>query len=161
MKKIIIYPGSFDPVTYGHLDIIERALKICEQLIVAVSSNPMKKSLFSLQERVILLKEATKKIKNGEVEKFDGLLVDFLKKKKSRIIIRGLRAVSDFEYEFQMVLANRRLNESIETIFMMPSESHFYLSSSLVKELAALGADISRYVPKFVENKLKRKVAYA
>ena len=161
MKKIIIYPGSFDPVTYGHLNIIERGLKICEQLIVAVSSNPLKRTLFSIEERVILLKEVTKKMKNVQVEKFDGLLVDFLKRKEARIVIRGLRAVSDFEYEFQMVLANRRLNESMETIFMMPSESYFYLSSSLIKELVALGADISGYAPKFVENELKRKIPYA
>ncbi|MCK4245015.1 MAG: pantetheine-phosphate adenylyltransferase [Candidatus Omnitrophica bacterium] len=161
MKRVIVYPGSFDPVTYGHLDIIKRALKICDQLIIAVSSNPTKKSLLSLRERILLLKETIKEMKDVRVEEFDGLLVDFLKRKGVRIIIRGLRAVSDFEYEFQMVLANRKLDEKTETIFMMPTEAYFYLSSSLVKELAGLGADISRYVPKFVEEKLKEKISHA
>ena len=161
MKRVIVYPGSFDPVTYGHLDIIKRALKICDQLIVAVSTNPIKKPLFSLKERILLLKESIKEMKNVRVEKFDGLLVDYLKRKGARIIIRGLRVVSDFEYEFQMVLTNRKLDEEIDTIFMMPTESYFYLSSSLIKELALLGADISRYVPKFVEEKLKEKISHA
>ncbi len=161
MKNVIVYPGSFDPVTYGHLDIIKRALAICDRLIVAVSSNPTKNHLFSSKERVLLLKETIKGMKNVDVEEFDGLLTNFLERKGAKIIIRGLRAVSDFEYEFQMVLTNRKLNEEIDTIFMMPTEKYFYLSSSLIKELATLGADISKYVPEFVEKKLKEKSSYA
>jgi len=161
MKNVIVYPGSFDPVTYGHLDIIKRALAICDRLIVAVSSNPTKNHLFPSKERVLFLKEAIKGMKNVSVGEFDGLLINFLERKGAKIIIRGLRAVSDFEYEFQMVLTNRKLNEKIDTIFMMPTEKYFYLSSSLIKELATLGADISKYVPEFVEKKLKEKISYA
>ncbi len=161
MKKVIVYPGSFDPVTNGHLDIIKRALAICDRLIVAVSSNPTKNYLFSPKERIFLLKETVKGMENVAVEGFDGLLVNFLEKKGVEIIVRGLRAVSDFEYEFQMVLTNRELNGKIDTIFMMPTEKYFYLSSSLIKELATLGTDIGKYVPGCVEKKLKEKISYA
>lgn len=155
MGKTAIYPGSFDPVTYGHLDLIKRATEIFDEVIVGVAHNASKKPLFSLSERLAMIEEATKGMKGIKVEAFDGLVVEFARKKKINVIIRGLRMISDFEYEFQMALTNRRLAEDVETIFLMPSEGYSFLSSTLLKEAASLGADISSFVPKFVEKKLK------
>ena len=156
MKKIAVYPGSFDPATYGHLDIITRSAKIFDKLIVAVISNPNKKPLFSISERVKILKNTVKE-KNVTVESFDGLLVNFMKKKNAKIIVRGLRAVSDFEYEFQMALTNRKLHPEIETVFLTPAEKWTYISSTLVKEIASLKGSVKCFVPPMVEQMLKNK----
>ena len=158
MGKAAIYPGSFDPVTYGHVDLIKRATCIFDEVIVAVAKNVGKKPLFDIDERVDMLKKATHGIKGICVETFDGLVVEFAHKKKINVIIRGLRMISDFEYEFQMALTNRRLAEDVETIFLMPSEKYSFLSSTLLKEAASLGADISSFVPQFVEKKLKEQL---
>ncbi|MBU4311271.1 MAG: pantetheine-phosphate adenylyltransferase [Candidatus Omnitrophica bacterium] len=158
MKKIVVYPGSFDPVTYGHIDIIKRALKISDKVVVAVAHNTEKEPLFDVAERVGLLKRALKGIKGVEVDDFACLVVDYVRKKKAHVVIRGLRMISDFEYEFQMALTNRKLAASVETIFMMPSEQYSYLSSKLIKEAASLGADLKGFVPRFVEKKIKEKL---
>ncbi|MCM8797890.1 MAG: pantetheine-phosphate adenylyltransferase [Candidatus Omnitrophica bacterium] len=158
MKRIAIYPGTFDPITYGHIDIIKRANFLFDELIVAVVKNPPKETLFSWEERFALVKKAVKEIKGVKVEVFDGLAVDYVQRKKARIIIRGLRMISDFEYEFQMALTNRKLSPTIETIFMMPSEAYSYLSSRLIKEAGTLGAKLSSFIPPFVEKALKRKL---
>lgn len=152
-----VYPGSFDPVTYGHLDIITRIAKKVDNLIVAVLNNPSKKSMFSLEERIILLKEVTADIENVEIDSFQGLLTDYAKKKGCTTMIRGLRAVSDFEYEMQMALVNKKVNSDIETLFMASSSDHAYLSSSIVKEVSMLGGDVSCFVPRTVEMALKNK----
>lgn len=152
-----VYPGSFDPVTYGHLDIIERVSKKVDHLIVAVLNNPSKKSIFSLEERIQLLKEVTKEFPNVEIDAFSGLLTDYAVKKNCTTMIRGLRAVSDFEYEMQMALVNKKLNNEIETLFMASSSKYAYLSSSIVKEVAMFGGNISCFVPKVVEQALKNK----
>jgi len=157
MNKIAIYPGTFDPVTFGHIDLIKRASKLFERVIVAVVSRPHKQALFSLKERLQMLEAVTNKIARISVESFDGLLVDYVRSKKSRVMLRGLRMISDFEYEFQMALTNRRLDPEIETIYMMPKESYCYLSSKLIKEAASLGANLKDFVPDFVERKLKEK----
>ncbi len=158
MKKIAVYPGSFDPVTYGHMDIIKRALKIFDKVIVAVAHNAEKEPLFLVSERVALLKRSLKGIKRVEVDDFRGLIVTYVKKKKATVVVRGLRMISDFEYEFQMALTNRKLSSDVETIFMMPSESYSYLSSKLIKEAASLGANLKAFVPRFVEKKIKEKL---
>ncbi|MCM8818483.1 MAG: pantetheine-phosphate adenylyltransferase [Candidatus Omnitrophica bacterium] len=158
MKKIGVYPGTFDPITYGHIDVVERSLKILDKIFIAVSSFPRKDFLFSIEERVLMIKEVFKNNKNVVVDTFDGLLVDYLRRKKIKIIIRGLRAISDFDYEFQMVLVNRKLNKEIETIFLMPREEFFYISSSIVKEIAKLNGPISCFVPKVVEKFLEKKL---
>lgn len=152
-----VYPGSFDPVTYGHLDIIIRASQKVEHLVVAILNNPSKKGTFSVDERIKLLKEETKYLKNVEVDSFQGLLIDYAKKKKCTSMIRGLRAVSDFEYEMQMALVNKKLNTNIETFFMASDSEYAYLSSSIVKEVAMLGGDVSCFVPKNVELALNNK----
>jgi len=157
MKKIGVYPGTFDPITNGHIDVIKRSLKIFDKVIVAVSNFPRKNFLFSLSERIQLIKGVFKNNEKVEVDSFDGLLVDYLKKRNLNIVIRGLRAISDFDYEFQMVLANRKLYKEIETIFLMPREEFFYISSSIVKEIAKLGGNVSCFVPKNVEILLKGK----
>jgi len=159
MKSIVIYPGSFDPITYGHLDIIKRAVKVFDKVIVAVAHDSEKDPLFSVFERIELLKKATKGIKGVEVDDFHGLVVDYVKTKKAKVVIRGLRMISDFEYEFQMALTNRKLSQDVETIFMMPSEAYSYLSSKLIKEVASLGADLKGFVPGFVEKAVKSKIA--
>ena len=156
MKKIAVYPGSFDPATYGHLDIINRSAEIFDKLLVAVISNPNKKPLFSISERVKILKNTVKE-KNVEILSFDGLLVNFMKKKNAKIIVRGLRAVSDFEYEFQMALTNRKLHPEIETVFLTPAEKWTYISSTLVKEIASLKGSVKCFVPPMVEQMLKNK----
>lgn len=158
MCQRAIYPGSFDPVTYGHIDLIKRAQAIFQEVIVAVAHNPHKRPLFSVKERVEMLKKATQGLEGIAIDEFDGLVVDYARKQKARVIIRGLRMISDFEYEFQMALTNRRLNPHIETIFLMPQESYSYLSSKLLKEAASLGADLSSFVPEFVEKALKKKL---
>ena len=159
MKSTAIYPGSFDPITYGHLDIIKRAVKIFDKVIVAVAHNNEKDPLFNVSERVGLLKKATRGIKGVEIDDFHGLVVDYVKTKKARVVIRGLRMISDFEYEFQMALTNRKLSQDVETIFMMPSEAYSYLSSKLIKEAASLGANLKGFVPGFIEKAIKLKIA--
>jgi len=155
MNRRAVYPGTFDPLTNGHIDIIKRAAKTFDEVIVAVAHNPQKKPLLPFKERVQMVKNALSGIKNVTVDSFDGLAVDYVRSKGVRIILRGLRMISDFEYEFQMALTNRNLNRNIETIFMMPSEEYSYVSSKLIKEAASLGADLSRFVPKEVEKRLK------
>ncbi len=158
MRNTAVYAGSFDPVTYGHIDIIKRAARIFDRVIVAVAHNTEKGPLFSLKERVAMLKKAARSIPNVRVDDFAGLAVDYVSKSGTNVLIRGLRMVSDFEYEFQMALTNRKLNEKIETIFLMPNEAYSYLSSTLIKEAAVLGADISYFVPEFIEKQLKAKL---
>lgn len=154
-----IYPGSFDPVTNGHLDVIERAQKLFDEVIVAVAHNDEKQALFSLQERLELLRATAVKIARVQITQFDGLLVEFAAAQKATAVIRGLRAVSDFEFEFQMALMNRKLETSVETIFLMPKEEFTYLSSRLVKEIARLGGDVSSFVPSAVAKALGKKFA--
>jgi len=156
--KIAVYPGTFDPVTYGHIDIIMRAAKIFDKVIVAVAHNKAKGTLFTVEERVVMLKDAIKDIKNVTVDDFNDLVVDYVKRTGSNVMIRGLRMISDFEYEFQMALTNRKLASDIETIFMMPHEDYSYVSSKLIKEAASLGADMASFIPKKVEIALKRKI---
>ena len=153
--KIAVYPGSFDPVTNGHLNIIERTTKIVDKLIVAVAVDSKKTILFSAQKRTEMIKEATKNIKKVEVKSFSGLLTDFVKKNKANIIIRGMRAISDFEYESQLALMNKRLAPEIETIFMVTCSEYSYLNSSIVKEIASLNGDISQLVPEIAEKNLR------
>lgn len=159
MKNLVIYPGSFDPVTYGHLDVIKRALKITNRLIVAVAFNLEKSPMFTVEERVAMLKHATRGLKGVTVESFKGLAVDYVKAKGANVMMRGLRMISDFEYEFQMALTNRKLASTVETIFMMPNEDHSYISSKLIKEAASLGADLKSFVPDFVQKAIKRKLS--
>jgi len=157
-SRIAVYPGTFDPVTYGHIDIIKRAAKIYDRVIVAVAHNEDKNPLFSVEERVFMLKDSVRPLKNVIVDDFNGLVVDYVKSKGSRVMIRGLRMISDFESEFQMALTNRKLSEDIETIFMMPNESYSYISSKLMKEAARLGADVKNFIPKKVQVLLKKKL---
>ncbi len=152
---IAIYPGSFDPVTNGHLDIIRRSGSVFDTVIVAVLQNLEKKPLFSAEERLGILREVTGSWENVKVDSFDGLLVSYAVEKGARVIVRGIRAVTDYEYEFQMALMNRRMESSIETIFMLPSSEYSYLSSSLIKEVYALGGDITGLVPEVVESSLR------
>jgi pantetheine-phosphate adenylyltransferase len=158
MMKKAIYPGTFDPVTYGHLDVVERAARLYDEVVIAVAHSREKAPLFSIDERVGMLKEAVHRYDNVEVDDFDGLVVDYAVRRSSKVVIRGIRMISDFEYEFQMALTNRKLNSEIETVFMMPKESYSYLSSKLIKEVAKLGADVSKFVPENVEKKLKEKL---
>ena len=157
MLKSIIYPGSFDPLTKGHIDLIQRALKLFDCVVVAVAENTEKKPLFSLQERVQLIKEVLKGDARIEVQGFSNLLIDFAKQLKISVILRGLRRVSDFEYEYQLIGMNRHLDPDIETIFLLPGEDCAYISSTFVKEVAALGGDVSVFVPPLVVEKLKNK----
>ena len=159
MSQKAIYPGTFDPVTFGHIDLIKRATRIFSEVIVAVAHNPQKDPLFTVKERKEFLKKATSDITGIIIEDFDGLVIDYARKKKVMTLIRGLRMISDFEYEFQMALTNRKLAPDIETIFLMPHEDYSYLSSKLLKEALSLGADISCFVPDFVYQALKKKVA--
>ena len=153
-----IYPGSFDPITNGHLDVIERAAKLFDQVIVAVAVNDQKQSLFTAEERVRLIEEGVKNLPNVTVASFSGLLVEFARRQSANAVVRGLRAVSDFEFEFQMALMNRKLDEQIETIFLMPAEQYTYLSSRIVKEVSRFGGNIQPFVPECVEEALKIKM---
>ncbi|MDP2924318.1 MAG: pantetheine-phosphate adenylyltransferase [Candidatus Omnitrophota bacterium] len=153
-----IYPGTFDPITNGHIDIIKRASSIFKNIIVAVVKNPSKDTFFSYEERIRMVKEAVRRIKGVKVEGFDGLVVDFAKKRKAKVIIRGLRMISDFEYEFQMALTNRSLASDVETLFLMPHPYYSYISSRLIKEAASLGADLKHFLPLSVLKALRSKM---
>jgi pantetheine-phosphate adenylyltransferase len=157
MKTIAIYPGTFDPITNGHLDLIKRALRTFDEVIITVAPSLKKKPLFTLQERLYLINAAVKGLKRTKVDSFNSLLVDYVRKRKGNAILRGLRAISDFEYEFQLAHMNRRLNKNIETVFMMPSEEYSYLTSSIVKEVASFGGSVKGLVPEKVEKALKEK----
>jgi pantetheine-phosphate adenylyltransferase len=152
-----IYPGSFDPVTNGHLDVIARARKLFDEVVVAVAHNDEKQPLFSLEQRLDLLRETVGRIENVQIAEFSGLLVEFARAQNAGAVIRGLRAVSDFEFEFQMALMNRNLNAAVETIFLMPKEEYTYLSSRIVKEIARLGGNVSTFVPDCVAKALSEK----
>ena len=155
--RTAIYPGSFDPLTNGHLDVIQRAAKLFDRVVVAVAKNEGKSPLFALGERVALVKESVRQLPSVEVDSFAGLLVEYAASHNAQAIIRGLRAVSDFEFEFQLALMNRKLNEKIETIFMMPKDTYTFLSSRIVKEIARLGGDVSAFVPAHVRAALAKK----
>jgi pantetheine-phosphate adenylyltransferase len=155
--RIAIYPGSFDPLTSGHVDIIERGARIFDQIIVAILANAEKTPLFSESERVSIIREVFKGQDNVRVDTFNGLLVDYAQRQQATVLVRGLRAVSDFEYEFQMALMNRHLAPGLETVFMMPDEKYTYISSRLIKEVFSLGGEISGLVPPIVEDKLRSK----
>ena len=159
MERVAIYPGSFDPVTNGHLDILERGLKLFDKIIIAILTNPKKKFLFTLEERVEMLEDSLKGFSNVEIDTFDGLTVDFAAKRQARGILRGLRAMSDFEYEFQLALMNRRLNREVQTVFLMTGLRWIYTSSSIIKEAAQFGGKIEGMVPLIVEEKIKEKFA--
>jgi pantetheine-phosphate adenylyltransferase len=155
--RTAIYPGSFDPITNGHLDLVQRAAKLFDRVIVAVAENDGKKPLFTLPERVEMVKTSLQAIPGAEADSFDGLLVEYVDKQGGQAIIRGLRAVSDFEFEFQLALMNRKLNERVETIFMMPKDTYTFLSSRIVKEIARLGGDVNCFVPEPVRVALRAK----
>lgn len=156
--KRAIYPGSFDPLTFGHIDIIERSVRLFDEVIVALLTNPQKAPLFTVEERIEIMREILKpRFPNVEIDVFHGLLVDYAVQKQAQVIVRGIRAVTDYEYEFQMALMNRRLAPGIETVFMTPAENYSYLSSKLVKEIAELGGSVSGLVPDIVEKRLKQR----
>lgn len=157
MKKIAVYPGSFDPITYGHLDIIRRGLAIFDEIIVAVANNSQKNALFSTEERVELIQDVLKSESRVKVDTFSGLLIDYVSSRGAHVIIRGLRAISDFEYEFQIAQMNSSIGQEIETLFMMTSLQYGYLSSSIVKEVCSLNGDIDMFVPPEVKSALKNK----
>ncbi len=161
MKRLAIYPGSFDPLTNGHLSIIQRGLKTFDGLIVAIANNPRKAPLFSMEEREHFIADATRHDPRIEIDSFDGLLVDYARKRGVKIILRGLRAVSDFEYEFQLANMNRKLDPDFDTVFMMTGEEEFYIASSLVREVASFGGDVKGLVPKRVNEALRAKFAPA
>lgn len=155
--KVAIYPGSFDPITNGHLDVARRAATMFDRVIVAVARNAEKTPMFSVQERVALTRGAVQNVKNVTVEAFDGLLVEYARRKKALVIVRGLRAVSDFEYELQLALMNRRLEPRVETIFLAPKDEYTFISSRMVKEIAKLGGDVGAFVPLAVKRAMARK----
>ena len=159
--RTAIYPGSFDPLTNGHLDVIERAVKLFDHVVVAVAKNESKQPLFSLEERVELVRRCIKHIPNAEADSFDSLLVNYVERRNAQAIVRGLRAISDFEFEFQLALMNRKLNEKVETIFMMPKDTYTFLSSRIIKEIARLGGDITAFVPTQVRTALLEKLKAA
>lgn len=154
-----VYPGTFDPVTYGHLDVIKRGSKIFDELVVAVGHNPLKDPLFTINERMDMISKNTKNISNIKVDCFKGMLIDYMKEMQTNVILRGIRTVSDFEYEFQRALTNRVLKTDIETVFIMTSQEYSFLNSSLIKEAVILGGDISKFVPSDVERLLQQKFA--
>jgi len=160
-ERLAIYPGTFDPFTNGHLSIVRRASQIFDKVVIAILRNASKSPLFTLEERLWMIKESTKELTNVEVDSFEGLLVEFAKEKGANVIIRGLRAMSDFEYEFQLALMNRKLNRNIQTIFLVTDFKWFYTSSSIVKEAASFGGDVSDLVPKVVNEKLLEKFSKA
>ena len=159
MTTLAVYAGTFDPFTFGHIDIARRAHRLFPRLVISVSTNPEKSALFSLTERQRIIRDAVRPMRGVSIDSFDGLLVDYMHRKGARVVIRGLRALSDFEYEFQMALMNRKLNEEIETVFLMPHEQYSYLSSRLVKEIALLGGDVSQFVRPMVARMLKEQIA--
>ncbi|TAJ07249.1 MAG: pantetheine-phosphate adenylyltransferase [Nitrospirae bacterium] len=156
--KIGVYPGTFDPVTHGHTDIIARSLRVFDRVIVAVALNPSKRPLFDLAERVEMVKLVTKNLPHVEVEAFDGLLVEYLRQHSAHAVIRGLRAIADFEYEFQMALINRKLDNNFETVFLMPSEEYSYLTSSIIKEVGGLGGSLKDFVHPEVADRLRQRL---
>jgi pantetheine-phosphate adenylyltransferase len=156
-KSIAVYPGFFDPITNGHLSIVSRALEIFDKLVIAILNNPKKVPLFSIEERIEMIQEAVHMNSRIEVDTFDGLLVDYAIHKKSNVVLRGLRALSDFEYEFQMALMNRKLNRDVQSIFLMTDYKWFYISSTIIKEAASFGGDVSGLVPDIVNQNLKEK----
>ena len=157
--RTVIYPGSFDPLTNGHLDVVQRATKLFDRVIVAVARNESKHPLFTLGERVQMVARAVRQLPHVEADSFDGLLMEYVERRSAQAVIRGLRAVSDFEFEFQLALMNRKLNERIETIFMMPKDTYTFLSSRIVKEIASLGGDVSAFVPAHVRTALVDKLS--
>lgn len=157
-RKIAIVPGSFDPITYGHIDIIKRSAQLFDEVIVAILVNPDKKYLFTLEEREEMINESIKEFNNVKVDSFSGLLVNYAKKVNSTVIVRGLRAVSDFEYEMQLTFMNKALDDNIETFYMMANKQYSFISSSIVKGVSGFGADLSKFVPKHVEERLEKKV---
>jgi pantetheine-phosphate adenylyltransferase len=159
--RTAIYPGSFDPLTNGHLDVIERAVKLFDRVVVAVAKNESKQPMFSLEERLELVRKAIKNIPSAEADSFDSLLVNYVERQKAQAIVRGLRAISDFEFEFQLALMNRKLNEKVETIFMMPKDTYTFLSSRIIKEIARLNGDVSSFVPAHVRSALLEKLKTA
>ncbi len=159
MNRVVIYPGTFDPITLGHVDLIKRAASLFERLVLAVAASTWKTPLFSLGERLALARTLAASLPHVEVDTFDGLLVDYVRRKQARVILRGLRAFSDFEYEFQMALTNRKMAPDVETLFMMPKEDYSYVSSTMVREIAAMGGDTSVFVPDFVQAALRKKLA--
>jgi pantetheine-phosphate adenylyltransferase len=159
--RTVIYPGSFDPLTNGHLDVIQRATKLFDRVVVAVARSESKHPLFSLEEREEMVRHGVRHWPHVEADAFDGLLIEYVERRSAQAVIRGLRAVSDFEFEFQLALMNRKLNESIETIFMMPKDTYTFLSSRIVKEIASLGGDVSAFVPAHVRTALAGKFSHA
>jgi pantetheine-phosphate adenylyltransferase len=159
MTRIAIYPGSFDPMTNGHLDVIRRSMVLFDKLVIAVASNVRKQALFTMDERIELIREVLGDDENVEIDTFDGLLVEYAKQKGAIALVRGLRAVADFEYEFEMASMNRRLAPNVETVFLMTHENYFYVSSHLVKEVASLGGDIDAFVPAAVAARLRARMA--
>ncbi len=157
MEKVAIYPGSFDPITNGHIDMVERGLRLFDKIIVCIMCNPGKETLFTIKERLEMIRESLKKFPNIEIDSFDGLLVDYGAKRNANTILRGMRAVSDFEYEFQLALMNRKLNRKIQTVFLMTGFRWIFTSSSIIKEAASFGGDVTGMVPPIVNQKLKEK----
>ena len=157
--RLAIYPGSFDPVTHGHLDVLQRAAKLFDEVVIAVALNVQKSSLFTTEERIAMLQEAARPLPNVRVASFSGLLMEYARELGATVVVRGLRAVSDFEFEFQMALMNRKLEPGVETIFLMPKEELTYLSSRIVKEIARLGGNVGAFVPPFVAEALRAKVS--
>ena len=156
--RTVIYPGSFDPLTNGHLDVLQRATKLFDRVVIAIAKSDGKQPLFSREERLVLVRESVRELPNVEADTFDGLLVDYVQRRSAQAVLRGLRAVSDFEFEFQLALMNRKLNDNFETIFMMPKDTYTFLSSRIVKEIARLGGDVSAFVPDHVRRALAAKL---
>jgi pantetheine-phosphate adenylyltransferase len=158
-ERAAVYPGTFDPITNGHLSIVKRALKIFDKLIIAILHNPNKVPLFSIEERICMIRKVLKGVRNVEVDAFDGLLVDYVVQKNANVILRGLRALSDFEYEFQLALMNRKLNRDVQSVFLMTDYTWFYTSSTIIKEAARFGGDVGGLVPNVVYQELREKYA--